>query len=935
MTGFPVPVPGWFHVGSKIVVNAGIPSAEAVGHPLVAYLQNIIPAGIPSLEAVGTPGILRGAVILRPTGIPSAEAFGTLINQNGDFATDLSHWYTTPGRTIWDGTDGHDALGSVKIIGNGIDYASLQAEDIPALPGQSVSLSAWIKAPGVTSSPGTGGYVWTATQDASHNLIEFGPGAGFINTNVPVNWTKFVIPAYVLPAGTAYLIIGCNVDGSVVGNVWFDDVALVRSDVKLTYFVAPTGIPSAAAFGVPTVVPGVTTLIPSGIASEEAFGTPLLTSVVKPTGIPSEEVFGTPTVTRGPVTVLASGIASAEAFGVPVVTAPLTVLFDAVGAGGSAVTTFNMNITHTATPGTPVITYVALTNQAGVMSIGASYAGQTMKLENSIYLGTASGFYSWLLCFSYPTALSGPQTIAFSTGYSSYLKAGSLSYLNANIWGTVATNGPISSAAPAIAGVPSALRHMVCNCLYPPAGTVPVSGYNQTPRWNVVTGGWAPVAMLLGDAPGAAPNVSFQGTANVAGNWGAMGLDLWNAPVYPVGTPAAVLGQSATLPPHQVGDLIVVCAIDVSSITGVIKPAAGGTVPAWVDIEQFQSGSGSIRIAQFKATATNHTSGTWGTASNTWFMAIVIRGQNPVTPIGGHNTGGSYPNSSANSLAPSIPLGKNDGSSLILQFHHIYSTSFPATAPAGYTRRVMETTYGRVLINTKDDSTTDGAVAQAATAADWVFGSQIEILAPGSSPPPATANLIGTTVATASPMSVALPPHQVGDLIVLAVSDVASNGPPGKPAAGGTVPAWVDIDANTGAGTICLRTVYCVATANNHTSGSWSGNGYIAAAVIRGQKAGSPIGGHAEAGGTSTTGPVLPAITLSNNDGSSLILCFPASRAVQLDVSPPGYVRRNYSADNRFGPNTKDVSTTAGAVTFPLLSATSTSWRAAQIEILR
>jgi hypothetical protein len=723
MTGFPVPVPGWFHVGSKIVVNAGIPSAEAVGHPLVAYLQNIVPAGIPSLEAVGTPGILRGPIILRPTGIPSEERFGTLVNQNGDFATDLSHWGTAPGRTVWDGTDGHDALGSVKIIGNGSDMASLQGEDTPALPGQSVSLSAWIKAPGVTSSPGTGGYVWTATLDASHSLIEFGPNAGFNPTNVPTNWTKFVTPAYVLPAGTAYIIIGCNIDGSVVGNVWFDDVALVRSDVKLTYFVAPTGIPSAAAFGVPTVVPGVTTLIPSGIPSEEAFGTPTLTAVVKPTGIPSGEAFGTAAVLPGPVTLVPTGIASAEALGTPVVTLTSpSVLFDALGAGNSQnVQQTNMTISHTATPGSKVIVWIAYANSAGVASMAATYAGQPMTAEGpGLYVGPTS-YYNFLQCFSYPAALSGPQNIVFTAGYTSFMKANSISYANANMSDVPKTNTGTGTAL-SVPSVASALRHLVSNAMLTPAAVAALTAYNQTSRWNVITGAW-PTPFLIGDASGAA-TVSFSANQASSAIWGGEAMDLWNAPVYLVGS-AAALANTVAFPAHQVGDLLVVCCIDVVSTTGVTKPAAGGTVPAWVDIETLNTAGGSIRIAQFKATGTNHTTGSWGTASQCYMAVAVVRGQNITTPVGGH---GSASATSANSTAPAITLAQNDGSSLILCFHHIRLNYVLGAAPAGYSRRALDPSQNRICLNTKNNSTTDGAIANPCTGSDFTIASQIEIV---------------------------------------------------------------------------------------------------------------------------------------------------------------------------------------------------------------
>lgn len=56
---------------------------------------------------------------------------------------------------------------------------------------------------------------------------------------------------------------------------------------------------------------------PTGIASEEAFGTPGFTAkvTVSPSGIVSGEAFGTAAMQPGPVNVFPSGIASGEAFG--------------------------------------------------------------------------------------------------------------------------------------------------------------------------------------------------------------------------------------------------------------------------------------------------------------------------------------------------------------------------------------------------------------------------------------------------------------------------------------------------------------------------------------------------------------------------------------------------------------------------------------------
>jgi len=54
--------------------------------------------------------------------------------------------------------------------------------------------------------------------------------------------------------------------------------------------------------------------IDAGIASEEAFGTPLIFTIAASVGIPSEEAFGLPTVSHASV-----GIPSEEVFGTPTI----------------------------------------------------------------------------------------------------------------------------------------------------------------------------------------------------------------------------------------------------------------------------------------------------------------------------------------------------------------------------------------------------------------------------------------------------------------------------------------------------------------------------------------------------------------------------------------------------------------------------------------
>jgi hypothetical protein len=100
--------------------------------------------------------------------------------------------------------------------------------------------------------------------------------------------------------------------------------------------------------------------------------------------------------------------------------------------------------------------------------------------------------------------------------------------------------------------------------------------------------------------------------------------------------------------------------------------------------------------------------------------------------------------------------------------------------------------------------------------------------------------------------TVTIPAHTAGDLIVIAAYRDGSTAVPTKPTASGTVPAWVDITAAAGANTNSLRTACFVATASNHTSGTWTNATGMAAIVFRGQKVGTgiaSIGGKAQTDG--------------------------------------------------------------------------------------
>jgi len=198
-----------------------------------------------------------------------------------------------------------------------------------------------------------------------------------------------------------------------------------------------------------------------------------------------------------------------------------------------------------------------------------------------------------------------------------------------------------------------------------------------------------------------------------------------------------------------------------------------------------------------------------------------------------------------------------------------------------------------------------------------------------------TVSLVGSNANAGS--SVTIPTHQVGDLIVIFAFNPFTTSAPTKPSAGGTVPDFTYIDnANSGSGSGCT-TAYFKATATNTTSGTWSSPSHMIAAVLRDQHASSPIGGHAQQGGSSATS-TAPSVTLTHTNGSSVLLYFHGHSnlgASGWDAAPTGYTRQAASGSgfqSASALNTKNVTTSDGSA--GQTGGQNTSYAAATVEII-
>lgn len=121
---------------------------------------------------------------------------------------------------------------------------------------------------------------------------------------------------------------------------------------------------------------------------------------------------------------------------------------------------------------------------------------------------------------------------------------------------------------------------------------------------------------------------------------------------------------------------------------------------------------------------------------------------------------------------------------------------------------------------------------------------------------------------SAATTSVAIPTHQVGDMILVFTRGTAAA--PTVPAASGTVPAWVTLQSAL-ANAIGLTSVAFIATATNTTTGTFTNATHICVLVLR-PGAGKVLdyGASAVGNGNNTQTIIYPALTLTRADGTSM-----------------------------------------------------------------
>jgi hypothetical protein len=192
---------------------------------------------------------------------------------------------------------------------------------------------------------------------------------------------------------------------------------------------------------------------------------------------------------------------------------------------------------------------------------------------------------------------------------------------------------------------------------------------------------------------------------------------------------------------------------------------------------------------------------------------------------------------------------------------------------------------------------------------------------------------------SAAATSVAIPAHQAGDMILIFARGTAAA--PSVPAAGGTVPAWATLQTGL-ANAIGLTVCAFVATAANHTSGTWTNATHIGVLVLRptaGTVLSTAAARSAVGSGNNTQTIVYPALTLADADGSSwAVRCGTRTVAVTaVGTAPTNYT--NQIIQPAGASALMSVHTRAGVTTNPAADTVSTTgtnaaYRAVTVEVL-
>lgn len=294
-------------MGAEFVKDHGSVSSKASSNTLVAPITSIIPAG--------------NTIVVRVVCDPSADSIDGLPTITlSKPAGETNSWQTY---RCWRGTNaGVGVVVHTAWIKTSVAWS---ATDDPT-----ITFSAAITAKGANLHEFTGVEGTPRAQGTSGNSSGGGPTAS-TNAGDPPRSGDLVLAIAGAESGTAPVGDSDTVNGSwsadvLIGTTGSSAASNVRASLQHKIVTADGGQthnttgPSGAyaASHIVTLSGGPPVLVPPGIPSAQAFGTPFLsyTQFIQPAGIPSAEAFGNANVARQQF-VQPSGIASAQAFGTP------------------------------------------------------------------------------------------------------------------------------------------------------------------------------------------------------------------------------------------------------------------------------------------------------------------------------------------------------------------------------------------------------------------------------------------------------------------------------------------------------------------------------------------------------------------------------------------------------------------------------------------
>jgi hypothetical protein len=226
--------------GSKITSGSIAQTFLNITSVAASWVTGILSAlNIPGLDAskILTGFFSQAQITNLTTDLAARPATGTSANlaPNPNFVNSLSGWFTWGSiAPVWDGTQGHSANGSMKLVGASDEPGFYYR--IPAMPGQTFTLSVWAKWSGITSGPNSGIYV--EPQDSSNVKVtttNYNTTVGAIGSG---GWTQYVV-SLTVPAGATQLAFGGWTSDN--GTVWYDDVSMVQTNV-LSPMAAPNAL---------------------------------------------------------------------------------------------------------------------------------------------------------------------------------------------------------------------------------------------------------------------------------------------------------------------------------------------------------------------------------------------------------------------------------------------------------------------------------------------------------------------------------------------------------------------------------------------------------------------------------------------------------------------------------------------------------------------